>query len=58
MIRPNDHKSGYVGTVAQVPLTTILFLMTVFVSVYSKAQEDPNLFLLADNKNNNYNPCL
>lgn len=58
MIRTDYHKSGYLGTVGQVPLTSILCLMTVFVSMYFKAQEDPNLFFLADNKESNYHHNL
>lgn len=59
MIRSNDHKSRYIGTVDQDPLTTILCLMIVFVPVCSKTQEDQNLFFLAGNKkNNNNNPYL
>lgn len=58
MSRANYHKSGYLGTVSQFPLTSILCLMTVFVSRYFKAQEDPNLFFLADNKKSNYHHYL
>lgn len=58
-MRSNEHKSGYLGTVDQDPLITILCLMTIFVPVCSKAQEDQNLFFQAGNKrNNNYNPYL
>ena len=58
MIRANYHKSGYLGTVSQVPLTSILCLTTAFVSMYFKAQEDPNLFFLANNKKSNYHHYL
>ena len=58
IIKTNDYKSGHLGAVAKIPLTTILRLMTVFVSVCSKAQENPQFIFLADNKRYNYKTYL
>lgn len=57
MISTDYHKTAYLGIVAHIPLVSILCLM-VTVSMYFKAQEDPNLFFLADSKKSNYNHYL